>query len=400
MKKTKILIINTLYYPNVVGGAEKSVQLLAEKISSENIEPIIVSTYLQDYVDYVNNIKVYYLHHRNLHWINESNIQTSLLKKGLWNLVDIYNSKMFKKLEEIIQVEKPDVIHTNNLKGFSIVPWIVAKKYSLPVIHTLRDYSIMCPKSTMFKNNRNCLKRCLVCSLFTEFKRKLSNAGYVDLLIGNSNFMIAKHKELGFFKNVPSKRIFNGTEIISQINNVDRDIDNNKPLKFFYMGRIEETKGVNLLIETFEKIPQAELILAGRIYDEEIQQRVERNLYPNNIKFLGYINPKEILPNIDVLIAPSLWHEPLPRVILEAYSYGKLVIGSNRGGIPECIEEKKTGFIFNPDVKDDLRKIILYIINNRHLLKQNNSYLKSYLKQFDIKLTSEQYIKAYQSLLK
>jgi len=72
------------------------------------------------------------------------------------------------------------------------------------------------------------------------------------------------------------------------------------------------------------------------------------------IKFLGIVQPADFFPEVDVLVVPSLWHDPSPRVVSEANAYGVPVIGSNRGGIPELIEEGRTGFIFDPNRSEDL----------------------------------------------
>ena len=392
----KVIYFNTLYYPNIVGGAEKSLQLLAEKLIKYDVEPIIVTTYKEDKIDYINGVKVYYLHHRNLYWINDSLPSTSSVNKAIWNAKDIYNKDMYKKVEEIIKLEKPDVIHSNNLKGFSTVPWNIAKKNKIPVIHTLRDFSLMCPKSTMFQDGINCEKRCSTCTIFTEYKRIASNK-YVDMVVGNSNFMVEKHKKLGYFKEVQGKRIFNGTPILSENIISDKKVEESK-VKFFYMGRIEETKGVNLLLDTFKDINGVELVLAGRVYDDKIEENIKKGRYPEHIKFIGYANPSEILPEIDVLIAPSLWHEPLPRVILEAYSYGKFVIGSNRGGIPECIKEGITGYIFDPDIKNSLKSAIDKVLQNKEY-SHNKGEILSYINEFDIEKSVNQYYEAYKSIM-
>ena len=61
------------------------------------------------------------------------------------------------------------------------------------------------------------------------------------------------------------------------------------------------------------------------------------------------MEPPEFFTQIDVLLLPSLWQEPLARVILEAYAYGVPVVGSRRGGIAEHIEDGVTGLLFDPD---------------------------------------------------
>ena len=46
------------------------------------------------------------------------------------------------------------------------------------------------------------------------------------------------------------------------------------------------------------------------------------------------------------MIIPSLWNEPFGRVVIEAYSHNKPVIGANRGGIPEIIKRKRKWIYF------------------------------------------------------
>jgi glycosyltransferase involved in cell wall biosynthesis len=390
----KVLIFNTLYHPNIIGGAEKSVQLLAEELTKRDIEVTVISTHkYEDKILNINGVKVYYLHHRSNYWGIESNGKT-VTEKIIWHAKDVYNRGFMYVLEEIFSKEKPDVIHTNNLTGFSIIPWLIAEKFNKPVIHTLRDYNLMCSKSSMYKKNKNCESICRECKIFSVFKKYSSNK-YVDYLVGNSNFMIESHKQKGFFKDVNSKSIFNGISL----KNKNSHSNLYKKNIFFYMGRIDYTKGVRVLLDTFNDRSDVDLLLAGRVYEKEIEENIKNKVYSNNIKFLGYINPQEVLPSIDVLVAPSLWHEPLPRVILEAYQHNKIVIGSNRGGIPECIADGETGFIFNPDEDKSLEKIIEYIVEKPMKINRMKKNIPNYLKQFDLNITVSEYIQIYNELI-
>src|SRR5690606_27119957 len=141
----------------------------------------------------------------------------------------------------------------------------------------------------------------------------------------------------------------------------------NGRVKFLYMGRIEKTKGVQPLLETFRQVPEAELTLAGTIHDENIQQQLDRGQFPSNIQFVGYVDPDEEIPKHDVLIVPSLWNEPFGRVVIEAYAHGKPVIGSNRGGITELIKDGLTGFLFEPADPNSLHAIVLDILDNPNM---------------------------------
>ena len=80
----KVLIVNSLYHPNVVGGAEKSVQILAETLLANGHEPVIASTSDKDSIAWVNGVKVYYIRVPNLYWMLKAAEQPSW-KKPLRN---------------------------------------------------------------------------------------------------------------------------------------------------------------------------------------------------------------------------------------------------------------------------------------------------------------------------
>ena len=76
----KILIFNTLYYPNQLGGAEKSVQLLAEGLVQSNYDVVVVCTSNRNYKDYINGVKVYYVKTNNLYWAYNAKEEKSYKK--------------------------------------------------------------------------------------------------------------------------------------------------------------------------------------------------------------------------------------------------------------------------------------------------------------------------------
>jgi len=73
----------------------------------------------------------------------------------------------------------------------------------------------------------------------------------------------------------------------------------------------------------------------------------EHNL--SNIEFVGFRKGEELFSYIrhaSFVLVPSEWYENNPLTIIEAYSAGKPVIGSDIGGIPELIREGETGYLF------------------------------------------------------
>jgi glycosyltransferase involved in cell wall biosynthesis len=66
------------------------------------------------------------------------------------------------------------------------------------------------------------------------------------------------------------------------------------------------------------------------------------------VAFPGFVRPDAFFREIDVLVAPSTWPDPLPRVVLEAYAAGVPVLGARAGGVPELIGADRPGWLFPP----------------------------------------------------
>ncbi|WP_029522918.1 glycosyltransferase family 4 protein [Persephonella sp. KM09-Lau-8] len=393
----KILLFNTLYYPNLIGGAEKSVQLLAEGLLKEGEEPIVVTTSSRDYIDYVNGVKVYYVKTNNLYWAYNAG-KESKLKKPIWHLIDSYNF-LNKKIAYIIEKERPDIIHTNNLAGFSVIVWKFAKDKNIKIIHTLRDYYLLCPKSTMFneKLNRNCGKQCCGCKLYSFPKKLLSQD--IDAVVGVSKFILNKHLEYGYFKNTKIKKhIYNPVTVSTS---VDKNISKN--IRLGIIGLLAKSKGIEFVLDKFSKmkLERVELHIYGKGKNENYENYLIEKYSLENIFFEGFKSPKEIFSNIDILIIPSLWHEPFSRVLIESYSYGVPVLASKRGGIPENVIEGKTGFLFDPDKNGDFHKKFKDMISYYTSNKFDPSYIQKFARDnFSIKNVLNEYIKIYSNLLK
>jgi len=354
----KVALFNTLYFPNQVGGAEKSVQLLAEGLQANRIKPIVITTSDRDYVDYVNGVKVYYVKMINsyLAYHHEKNAY----KKPFWHLLDAYNPFM-GKVEEILRVEKPDLVHTNNLAGFSVNVWRTAKKSGLPVLHTLRDYYLLCPSCTMFKNMKNCEKQCRLCRIYSLSPKILSNR-YVDGVVGVSRFILDRHMGFGYFDKAEIKmHIYNPVSPPALSQGEKEKIGD---LVFGLVGLISPAKGTEFVLRRFRKLnlPNTKLFVYGRGVTKNYEKDLDHEYGSMNIVFKGFRKAEEIYDEIDIAIIPSLWQEPFPRVLIESYSHQKPVIASKRGGIPENVMDGETGLLFDPDKASDFEKKLLEMV--------------------------------------
>ena len=339
----KILIFNTLYFPNFIGGAEKSVQNLAEKFKDKGHDVVVVSTTdKSDYSNYVNGVLVYYINTENIYWGFNDDLH-SFIKKTIWHAFDSYNIFISKKIRSILKNEKPDIVHTNNISGFSANVWNIISELGIKIVHTLRDYHLLCPNVTMYKNGKNCIKQCATCRVYSMPKKKISSR--VNALVGISDYILEKHLEMGYFKNIVSQNVI-GNEIV-----------------FGFIGQLTESKGVKLLLSVFNKLKHYsnwELVIAGK-GDEEFTMLLKDNYGSERVVFIGKVQPQEFYSKIDVLVVPSLWQEPFGRVVVEGLKHKKMVIGSKRGGIIDLFPDLN---LFEPN-ETELTRMIVEILEKR-----------------------------------
>ncbi len=386
----KIAIINTLYAPNKVGGAEKSVQILAENFSDLGNDVIVICLGKEDANYRLNGVNVHTVKIKNDFWPFEIN-NKFFFHKLIWHIKDASNNKYNDFLSQLFLNYKPDVLLTNNISGFSTKVWRTASNLNIKIVHTLRDYYLQCPKSTKFKNNLNCSNLCNDCKLLSLPKKKDSSK--VNYLIGISNYILSDHINEGYFRGVQNEVIFNGFEINKKSIN-DRKVTNT----FGFIGQVNKTKGIELILESFSNLPESswKLLVAGTI-DEKYLKYLNKINNSIQIEYLGYMDSSKFFEMIDVLIVPSLWNEPFGRVVLESILHKKPVIASNMGGIPELLINNKQ-FIFIPKVKE-LRTLIQKIILNSNFLDEFK-FEKTYLEKFNIKNTVQQYLELFNKIIK
>lgn len=389
----KILIVNTLYHPHVLGGAERSVQFLAEALAHAGHKPVVVSASSNRgvQVNEVNGVKVYYVGIKNLYWPFHRK-QTPIFFKPLWHFVDTYNPLMAKEVDKVLAVEKPDAVHTNNLSCFSVAIWRTVKARKLPLVHTIRDYYLLCPKSSMFSRGRNCDKQCTVCRWYSFPRRKYSE--FVDVVVGNSRFILNKHISLGLFPLAQAEVIFNAYEYIYELQSSGTA---RRYVRFGYIGRLHPAKGVEVVLKAVRSLPEGTWTLSIAGQGSSVYERYLRENSFRSIQFLGFVRPEEFFSQVDVLIVPSLWHEPLSRTVFEAYAHGIPVIGSRRGGTPELIEEGKTGFLFEPEQPETLVRVMVAFLENPELSGTMRRYCLAKALEFKSEKIVDKYEQVYRN---
>ena len=331
----KILLVNSLFPPDARGGAERSVDELRRNLEMQGHSVNVLALAIQSsYTDTaVIRIKIKKMNP----WSLDS--ASGVLPKSIWHLSDRTGFFKRNKIRRIIRDIQPDVIHTNNLAGIGVIIWKVASKLNIPVVHTTRDYYLTCVRSSFFKNKKNCRNQCFSCNLYTRKRKKYSNK-YSPHLVGISRFILKHHLELGYFRKSLQTIIQNSPQIdISSSSQRALPIKGNEI--FGYIGRLSPEKGIDQLIEAFKESgsKNATLLILGegnRAFSKLLHQKAK--LY-SNIVFLGEFNKNLVMPYIDFILIPSVWNEPLGRVLAESALFGIPIAYTPVGGLAEAVEE-------------------------------------------------------------
>lgn len=297
--------------------------------------------------------------------------------KQVKNLINyFYHFEAARKIEQLIQDEKPDIAHIHLLWG-QITPSIfpVLKKYHIPILFTVHDYRIVCPAYT-FRDGyghiceacqgkyfykcftHTCTKGSKVMSAVMAaeqyFRNRFFNpARYIDGFIYVSNFARdIQEKYMPALKVKKEITLYNFSTSIA-----DEPKKGAKDKYFLFFGRLSYEKGVKTLLSAFRQLHEYHLRVVGTgpLEAELIQFKTDNHL--NNIEFLGYKRGQELVDLVKkayFVIVPSEWYENNPMTIIEAYSAGTPVIGARIGGIPEIVAEGQSGFQFESGNVEDL----------------------------------------------
>jgi glycosyltransferase involved in cell wall biosynthesis len=348
----KLLYVSNFYPPNVIGGAEKVAQTLAEAMVAKGHQVSVVT--LCDGADartaQLNGVTVQSVPIRNLYLYQPHIHRHAGAVRLLWHLVDSFNPLAARDVGRIMDEVIPDLVHTHNIAGFSGAVWSQAKMRTIKCVHTMWDYHLLCEKTMLFRNGQNCSTVCQSCS-FLSLPRRIA-ARSLSAVVAPTRAVLDIHSRA--IREVPVKRVI-PSGLFPAKESLARPTRSTL-LTFGFLGRLQDIKGLELLLSEFETFSQdvkCKLLIGGTGDKNYVKGLTSRYNTPR-IEFLGFVESNWFMQNIDLLIVPSIWRDPFPTVALEALANGVAVIGSKLGGLPEVILEGKNGLTFDPEVKGDL----------------------------------------------
>ncbi len=285
------------------------------------------------------------------------------------------SSEVKHKFNKLLDDFKPEVVHLNNVHTqLSPVIAELAHKRGIRVVWTLHDYKLLCPRYDCLRTGN------VICELcFNGDKKECLNnrcmkgswlaswIGYHEAVKWNKERLDANTDMFICPSQFMSDKMVRGGFKASKMKTLCNFIDASKCKKddyyraeyYCFIGRLSHEKGAMTLIEAANQLPYKLKIIGGGPLMDEL-----RAIAHDNIEFVGFKQwdeIKELVGKARFSVIPSEWYENNPLSVIEAECLGTPVLGARIGGIPELIEDGKTGMTFSSgnvvDLKEKIEKM-------------------------------------------
>lgn len=403
----KVLNVNKFY--NVKGGSETYLFGLEDLLRKNNHISIPFS--MKDDKNIQNEYESYFIDH-----IDYKNMKFNDKISSSFKI--IYSLEARRKIKKIIEDTSPEIAHLH-IYQHQMSPSIIheLKKYDIPIVNTVHDLKVVCPNYKMLNKNGVC-EECKGGKYYKCFKygctkdsklyslvnviecylhKYLKSYSLVDRFICPSKFYKQKLIEFG----IEEKKV----EYIPNFVDSEKFEPSYEYEDYFiYIGRLSEEKGIMTLLEAMNQVKESKLKIVGTgPLAEAVSNRIKQ-MKLSNVELLGFKSGdelKNIIQKSRFMVIPSEWYENGPMSVLECMAYGKAILGSNMGGIPELIEDGKTGYVFKAGNQNELASKINLLLQNELLTVDMGKMARTRIENiYDKKHHYDKIIKVYNEVAK
>ena len=379
----KILMINKFLYPN--GGSETYIFKLGDYLKSQGHE-----------------VQYFGMEHQGRCVGNAVNAYTtdmdfhggSKLAKLSYPLKTIYSAEARKKLRLVLEDFRPDVCHLNNF-NYQLTPSIILEieKWrregnKCRIVFTAHDYQLVCPNHMCNNPNTgdNC-EKCLGGHFLNCLKGKCIHGSTAKSAVGAAEAVFWKlngvYKYIdtmiccsGFLKSKMDVNPLFAKKTVALHNFVDglHWKDTGKKDYVLYFGRYSKEKGIGTLIQACRRLSDVQFVFAGTGPLEDELKGIA------NIKNVGFQRGEaleKLIREARFSVYPSEWYENCPFSVMESQMYGTPVLGANIGGIPELIQDGRTGELFESGNAEELSGKIRRLWEDKELTEKYSDNCKS-----------------------
>jgi glycosyltransferase involved in cell wall biosynthesis len=173
-----------------------------------------------------------------------------------------------------------------------------------------------------------------------------------------------------------------------------------------YAGMLIPRKGVHDLISAFGRValdfPQVHLVIVGpeenKGYTADLKEQVRRLGIDGKVHFMGEVTQIELAEQMRgarMFVLPT-YSEGLPRVIFEAMAVGLPIVASAVSGIPEVLQNGRTGLLVQPRDEVALAEKIRWVLEHPDEAREMGRCARAFAEQF---FSTEAYVQGYRRIL-
>lgn len=275
------------------------------------------------------------------------------------------------KVRALIRDQRPDVVHAHNLwMRLSPAPLQAVREAGIPVVMTVHDYNWVCPRKWMITEKDQ------PCETGFGGRCALSRCRGSHEGLGWLPYNALRWVKTGWHRTMlttlvdrfvsPSQHLAQwmeqslGIEKVLHIPNFApepkagcaRPVEN--PNELVFAGRLSREKGLDVLLRAMPLVVSSHsgvgLTLAGDGPERKNLEDLTVELgLAGVVRFAGALEPEalgRLYGDAGLVVLPTLWMENCPVSILEAFAHGRAVVATRIGGVPELVDEGRTGLLF------------------------------------------------------
>ncbi len=356
------VLLATDYFPPHVGGVERVTYHVAEELVSlgHHVAVVTLNTGGARAVEDLEGIHVYRAHPVELTG-----------KLGAQSAISI---GVVKLMREVCRRERSDVLHANNLYFFTtIAACLSVKSLRKPLVTTLHNGPISQLEG------------------YVSYLARIYEKSIGRWVLSKSNHIVAVSQAIRRYAEslgTPSRKISvvpNSVDAL-EFRPTCRENEGDGIVRVGFIGRLISNIGPQYLVDAAPRIlhdfPNVQFRVAGEgPMLEELKHRVQRLGVNNGFRFLGTVHTAEFLKSCDILVRPSLT-DGMPLTVLEAMACGIPTVASNVGGIPEILQDGKTGFLVEPRNVDQIVSCISKLVINVELRERMGHHARAFIEKY------------------
>ena len=408
----KVLHVPFCYYPDPVGGTEVYVEGLTRFQRESGVETAVAAPDKENSAYTHGGSPVY-----------RFRIATELTLRQVYGEGDPEAAQEFCKILDRV---RPDVVHLHGFtSGVSIRLVRSARGLGLPVAYTYHTPSVTCVRGTLLRwgsgvcDGEMDVQKCAACMLQGKGVPKAASRllGALPPGIGarlgawglvGSGWTALRATELVEVHNSAARELFAEVDSVVAVCEWARDVlirngvdarkiilcrqglggqvrnsggerprSTNGLLRIAFLGRLDATKGVEILIDALQLAPELRAsvdifaVTQGAKAQALRDALLAKSARDKRICFKDPIPAESIVDRLreyDVLAVPSQWMETGPLVVYESFAAGTPVLGSNLGGIAELVRHDVNGLLVEASSREAWAKALRRLVEEPALL--------------------------------